>query len=114
MTQVPPQEDSLSESPRDFHRMQSKGTNEEVSREFHRVQPNERPLEWRRLLVDAAEQTANDANDQTGEQRGPKIFDIQLGAPSGSEFEHCSVYHPDEETEGDDRDRKCQDLDDGP
>lgn len=94
--------------------MQSKGPNEEASREFHQVRPNERPLEWRRLLVDAAEQTADDANNQAGKQGRPEIFDIQLGAPPCGEFEHRCVYHPDEETEGDDRDRKCQDLDDGP
>lgn len=57
--------DLRSGSQHDFDQTQSIDPNEEASREFRQVRPNERPLEWRRLLVDTAKQTADDANNQT-------------------------------------------------
>jgi hypothetical protein len=92
--------------------MQERGPNEEANQEFHQVRPSGQPLEWRRLLVKDAEQTADDANDQTREQRSPEVLDIQLYTPPGREFEHRSVDHPNEKTKSNQRDWEGKNLDD--
>ena len=92
--------------------MQERVPTEEASQEFHQVRPSVRTLEWRRLLVEAPKQTVDDTNDQTCEERGPEVLDIQLCAPPGRKFEHRSVDHPDKEAKSHQRDRKGKNLDD--
>lgn len=86
---------------------------EAESPEFRQVRPNEPLLEWRRLSIKAAKQAANEGNDQAREQRRPKIFNIQFGAPPGGELEHRSIDYPDEKTKRNQRDWKGKDLDEG-
>lgn len=65
MMPMPHQEDLQLKYRHDFHQTPEKVPNGEVSREFHQERPSVQPLEWRCLLVNTAEQAADNANDQT-------------------------------------------------